>query len=231
MFFILFLLFSYFATYLQPPVTKNGPKRRVSRRLGPRYVVFFFLSLFLYFTMYLQPPVTENGPRRRVSRRLSPRYVSLFYFNFFLNLLHIYSHQSPKTGLNDASRVVWPRYVFSIIIYLFYHFTRCLWSPTRKFGPKRRVFRVIWAKVCFFNNNLLLFYSTRCLWSLTSEIGPKRRKKHVVWAKVCLFYYSTRCLWSSTSKIGPKRRKMCHLGQGMFILFYFITFFIDFLIT
>ena len=58
----------------------NGPKRRKTRRLGPRWVFFnFFFSFIYYLKMYLGDPGQSEtmGPKRRLHCRLGPGIITL----------------------------------------------------------------------------------------------------------------------------------------------------------
>ena len=110
---------------------ENGPKRRVLRRLGHRYISFlhFFFLKSIFTCFYYSPfvflvishPLHYDDQMRRTNRYGRSRkdsyvtagYVFPFFFVFFFSF-HVFScrpHLTPtmttKTGPNDARRVVW----------------------------------------------------------------------------------------------------------------------------
>ena len=71
---------------------ENGPKRRVKRRLGHRYVFFIFIFMFMYTNYFLLLYLgtkkvrvgkdNKNGPKRHVkTRRLGHMYVFFILFH------------------------------------------------------------------------------------------------------------------------------------------------------
>ena len=88
---------------------ENGPKRRQTRRLGPRYVFFRFVLFFnspFYFpgpemcSQRVLGPLFQNGPKRHQTRRLGPRY---FFLDLFYSLILLFTSQGPRCVLNVFS--------------------------------------------------------------------------------------------------------------------------------
>src|ERR1700678_690995 len=59
---------------------ENGPKRRQTRHLGPRYV--FFLDLFYFLILLFK---YFPGPEMRSQRVLGPLFHLFYYFYFYFN--------------------------------------------------------------------------------------------------------------------------------------------------
>ena len=74
----------------------NGPKQRIRRCLGPRWVNFFYIRDFLilndiyrYYLCikgaegHMEGDNDNDGPKRRIRRHLGPRWVIFFIFVIF----------------------------------------------------------------------------------------------------------------------------------------------------
>ena len=105
----------------------NGPKRRVSHRLGLRWVFFLFSSCFFFvfndlhrYYGYSNGTVwfnagnnNNNRPKRRVSRRLGPRwafyFISFVYWYLMMHLGTTFRIQATarRRDPNDGVTVVW----------------------------------------------------------------------------------------------------------------------------
>jgi hypothetical protein len=77
---------------------KNGPKRRKTRRLGHRYVFFYFLRILLILFVYL-------GSIHLINRRGGLGWPA-----------------TTITGPNDASCVVWTKGMYFFIFSRFSYF-------------------------------------------------------------------------------------------------------------
>ena len=99
---------------------ENGPKRRVKRCLGHRYVFFIFIFMLMYTNYFLLLYLgmkkvrvgkdNKNGPKRRVkTRRLGHMYVFSILFHVsciltkFFNYIQVQRRfAATKNGPNDG---------------------------------------------------------------------------------------------------------------------------------